>query len=43
LRFEIHISNVIDLRLRKNMCGLWTFLRRWHWILKTDLSMKVLH
>jgi hypothetical protein len=28
LKFEIHISNVIDLRLRENMCGLWTFLRR---------------
>jgi hypothetical protein len=43
LRFEIHISNVIDLRLRENMCGLWTFLRHRHWILKTDSSMKVLH
>jgi hypothetical protein len=35
--------NVIDLRLRENMCGLWTFLRHRHWILKTDSSMKVLH
>jgi hypothetical protein len=43
LRFEIHISNVIDLRLRKNMFCLWTFLRHRHWILKPDSSMKVLH